>query len=251
MKPSLLLALITLPIIFIIINGYQDTLTENKFIINTYMYILLAILTIANTVMFLNENNEIANNIFSSSTKFFALFILLMTSLFVTLLTDRKSYIIKHISWLIFIMLIGISSYPSVKHSLDKGKFWQIIVTISCIVGILSYLAFTHSLDKFTSWGNSLTLILFALIIFESIDILFSNIESKGFMDRTKIYAWIGIILFSGFILYDTQKIILHGKAYAQLCKGQKQLGCVDYPTESVGVVLDLVNMFNSVSHVS
>jgi FtsH-binding integral membrane protein len=244
MKTSLLLALIILPIIFIIINGYQNKLTENKFIFNTYMYILLSIIVIANIILTLDQNKEFANNMLEPS-KLIPLFILMMTTLFVTLLTDKQSYIIKHISWLLFIILIAISSYPIVKHSLVSGKFWQIITTLGCIIGILSYFAFTRPLDTFTSWGNILGIILFGLIIFESFDILFSNVQSKNFIDRTKIYAWIGIIVFSGFILYDTQKLIIRAKEYSHICKNKSQLGCVDYPTESLGLFLDMINLFN------
>jgi FtsH-binding integral membrane protein len=247
-------SLFALAIICIIVNGYQQPLTENRYIMNTYMYILLALITVSSTVIYLDSKTWEMNTM-----HFFGLFILSITTMYATIITSPENYIVKHLSWIIFLITIGTMIYPTAKIALMKGEFWNIILTLGCILGVLSIIAFRKPLGTFLSWGNMLTVALSGLIIFEIFDILFNKqIDSYmvdiGFFTRSRIYAWIGILVFSGFMLYDTQKIILHAKIYREKCEsviGIDQLMCVDYPNESLGIFLDIVNLFSSLTRVS
>ncbi len=253
MTANLTIALLGLAIILIIVNGYGKPLTETRYIMNTYAYILFAILAISGTVLYIdNHHQEIA---ITAYMNFFVMFILLITTLFATIAISPENYIIKHIAWLAFLAIVGIMIYPSAKLALIKGQLWNIIISLACIVGTLSFIAYTKPLGTYLSWGNMLTTCLVGLIIFEVVDMLFfADNNTNKFITRTKIYSWITIILFSGFMLYDTQKLILHAKIYNSKCSNTinlQQLSCVDYPSESLSLFLDIINLFSSMSNIS
>lgn len=254
MSTNWTLGLFGLAVICIIVNGYQKPLTENVYIMNTYMYILFALIAISSTVVYLDKCAGIDYIVNNGRMHFFGLFILLMTTLFATMMTSPENYIIKHLSWLAFLAIIGIMIYPVAKVAMIKGKLWSILSTLAAILGALSFIAFTKPLGKFLTWGNMLTILLLGLIIFEVVDMLFSHPHDIYFFNRTRIYSWLAILLFSGFMLYDTQKLILHSKIYQEKCRSTtniEQLECVDYPNESLGIFLDIMNLFTSMTNIS
>ena len=71
----------------------------------------------------------------------------------------------------------------------------------------------------------------------------FFNRNSKNRVGRSKGFAYFFIALFTIYILYDTKKIQVN----ARLCKEST----VDYINESLGIVLDAINLFQNMALVN
>ena len=87
---------------------------------------------------------------------------------------------------------------------------------------------------------------LLGLIIFETLDLIFADYSSKNIQKRFWYYSLVGIVLFSGFLVYDTQKKIKEGLLLEKICT--HHLRCADYPTKSLDLFMDILNMFNQLT---
>ena len=79
---------------------------------------------------------------------------------------------------------------------------------------------------------------LLALIIARFAEI-FMNVKHNS--KYSKILSYIGIVLFSLFIMYDTKKLIIN----SQNCENP------DYINESLNLFLDSINLFQNMYHIS
>jgi len=239
-----LLGLATL-IIYIINSNIKEQLSERQYVLNTYLYILLAIIIIALSWSLLDKHPIDISNVGS----FVGLIILTFISLFAIFFIPKSNQILKNLVWTFFISLIGVMSYQAYQFGLENNTLYTTLIELLVIVGILSFIAYTQPIEIFNSWGKPLMWILTGLIIVEAIDLLFFNRQNLN--NRSKIYSWIAVLLFSGFILYDTELIISNGKTITNMCPTKVQLDCADYPVSSLGVILDIVNMFMNISNLN
>lgn len=245
------LALFAIGVIYLITNGMENKLTEKQYVLHTYMYILLGIIISSLTWEILdNYNGDLKNEIFSQY-KIIAIFIVALLSLFTVILTSKDSYVIKNTAWSIFMICIGITSYISYKINIINGEMQNVLLELIAVVGILSYVAYSQPLGVFNSWGIPLTYILGTVIIIECFDMIFVTHNKTSLITRNRIYGWIAVLLFSGFVLYDTQKIIINAKNTTDSCNSKNQWECADYPSASLGLFLDLINMFTGLSGIN
>jgi len=247
---SWFLALFALGVIYLIVNGMSEELTEKQYVLHTYMYILLGIIISSLTWTILDDCDGLGNSVFEPF-KFMSVFILSFLSLFTVLLTSNDSYIIKNIAWGVFMICIGITTYISYKINILEGTMRNVLLELIAIVGVLSYVAYSKPLGTFDSWGTPLTYVLGTVIVIECFDLIFASYDRNAFLTRNRIYGWIAVLLFSGFILYDTQKILIDAKSTTGSCDSKNQWKCTDYPSASLGLFLDLINMFSGLSGIS
>jgi FtsH-binding integral membrane protein len=245
---SLFLALFALGVIYLICHGMEKELTEKQYVLHTYMYILLGIIISSLTWTILDNCQNIQEAVLFEPFKFIAIFILSFLSLFTVLLTSNDSYIIKNTAWGVFMICIGLISYISYKINVMNNKMQTILLELIAIVGILSYVAYSYPLDVFNSWGTPLAYILGTVIVIECLDLIFLNHSENTFLTRNRIYGLVTVLLFSGFILYDTQKILRNAEDTTLSCDSKNQWKCADYPVASLGLFLDLINMFTGLS---
>jgi FtsH-binding integral membrane protein len=151
----------------------------------------------------------------------------------------------------LFIICIGLITYAQYKISEENGNLSKIFLSLVTIIGILSWISLTQPLDRFDSWFEPMMIILTSLIVIQLIDLAFFAEPGEKFLSRFNIYSWIGLILFSGFLLYDTQKLIKNGISVSAQCNQGKHLECVNYPVESLSMFMDIVNLFSSTSNIA
>ena len=132
-----------------------------------------------------------------------------------SIFTSTLSYIVSYIS----------SFYPFQVVLLSGGS------TLTIFTGLTLY-AFQTKID-YTVYGNSLIIILLSLIIFGYVNI-YTNIELLN-----TIYLLLTIIIFSGFIVYDTQ-LIVDGK------NNRYKISTQDYVMGALTLYLDIINIFIS-----
>jgi FtsH-binding integral membrane protein len=173
-------------------------------------------------------------------------------ALFTVLLTSNNNNIIKYSAWTVFMISIGIISYISYKLNKINNKLNTVFISLLIIIIVLSGIAYYKPLNTFDNWGNPLLAILIALIIIQIVDYMFF-VNKDNFINRFRIYSWISLLLFSGFLLYDTQKLVKEAIVSSVICNEikQPQLRCVDYPRASLGIFIDILNLFTSLSNIN
>jgi FtsH-binding integral membrane protein len=234
--------LLILGLIFFIIKQYETELTEKSYVTNTYMYILLALVITALVINVVDRRNLI--DVYDSKF-FWTLFAVSLISLLGIQFTPENNQVLKHIAWVVFVITMGISLYPIHKLNQVTNQTTNVLLTLICVVVGLTCIANYYPLGYFKSWEMPLFACLCGLVIFQLFDAFFSTEISPV---RSKIYAWITIVLFTGFIVFDTQKVMLNAADMVAKCANQEQLGCVDYPSESLGLFLDILNMYSGIS---
>jgi FtsH-binding integral membrane protein len=248
-KISLILVMFALVVIYIIVNGIAKELTAKQYIFNTYMYILLSIILIGTcwTVM---DDNFISINTFDGWI-LLGIAVLSFLSLFTVLFTSNNNQLLKHGAWVSFILCIGILSYVTYKRNQVNDNLQTVFISLIVLVGVLAWIATNEPLGTFNSWFGPMFTILCGLIIVQLIDYIFFFDYGGNFMTRFRIYSWIGLLLFSGFLLYDTQKLIQDAYYITAQCVSKNQKICADYPVASLSIFLDIINLFTTMSNVS
>jgi len=205
--------------------------TCNRYILNTYLYIILTFIIMAIQLL-LMEYNGIKFN--PSLMLFIGIFIL--TLVFIVLLHKISSLniVLKHFVWLVFILFLGLIFYPMYTSFIDKKEMIlsAILTTVLLFIG-LSAIAYLKPEYISLSWGPVLLLLLIGGIIMElSLRFIMNkgNNRSKWF----RVMSYFFIIVFMVFILYDTKRLQINAK------------NCViaDYIKESLGLFLDVFNIF-------
>jgi len=133
---------------------------------------------------------------------------------------------------------MSIFIFPIYKYQADI--FYHSALTTFGLVVALSMLSF-YKQDLVTdSWSFYLVASLIALILSQIAEIILTKkgiIKGKTFK---KSLSYISILVFSAFIVYDTQQIITKSKE------------CVnpDYINQSLNILLDTFNIFTNVTNI-
>lgn len=224
----------------------QKPLSVTDYVVNTYLYILLAILLCALMILIFDRYQLFDVRSFSS-LKMFSLFILMILVLCGFMLISPRHTILRNGLWVAFIVLIAVTLYPLYEVTKASGVLWKSLVTVVILVLGLTLVASMVPEGFFNSWGPYLIMGLVGLIIFQVLDTLFS--DPATVRGHFKVYAVIGILIFSGLVLYDTGRLYQNAKIVTALCPTPgEQLKCADYPGESLSLFLDIVNLFSSTS---
>lgn len=196
-----------------------------NYVKNTYLYVCIALVILTLSVYYLDTKKT---EVYSNQLVIFIFGILCIISIYSI---DNK--IINHIFWVLFIVSMGYMLYPLYKEYKKSGIFYTTLFTTIAVTLVLSFYALKTN-KNFTGWGNYLFFGLLALILFQIID-LFVNKDVVS-PNRNKLYGCIGVILFSLFIVYDTNRL--------------KLLALVDknplYTRTSLSLFLDIINLFVS-----
>lgn len=232
-----------LVLVLAIFNNTQKKLTKNNYIINTYLYVIVSLFVFIITNKILEKNEFNILNLYHKLTPIFILTLLL---LFTILFTDSSNQLIIHLLWLGFLILMSVTAYPIYLLSKEEQTLTKVLLTLAVLLLGLSYIAYKNKLGYFDSWFSYLFGGLFALIVFQCLDLIFSNPNSDGLGYRLWYYSLFAVILFSGFFMYDTQKLIKQGIILEKICNKQNQFQCANYPVKSLDIYLDIMNLFNN-----
>lgn len=238
------LTLICFILIFFIGYKIKQPLTVQNYLINTYLYIALALALVGTSWLCMSEYDITQPNPF-------ILLITAIGSLFVVLFTSNDQIITKHIAWTTLILSMAMTSHIFIKINVESNKLLKTFLTLFGIVGLFTYISLVSDTNVFLNMGNNLTMALCVAVIIEIIDLLFFTNESAGSLVRSNMWNWLIIVLFCGFLLYDTKKIVSNGKIVYDMCDSKNQSKCADYPVESLGVFLDILNLFQRISIVN
>ena len=210
--------------------------TCSRYILNTYLYVFLSFLIIALSLVSAEHHKF---NYVPTTGLFFGLFLLSIGFLVLTMLVTPNSTsttIIKHILWLAFILMLTALFYPLYRSITDNKIIISAIVTTLTLVLLLSVFAFKRPDLISLTWGPILFTLLVTVIIFELVLFLFVpklRLNNRSLL--SKVMAYVVILLFIFYILYDTKMMTIRAKA----CKDN-----ADYISESLHLFLDIFNIF-------
>ena len=202
----------------------------NRYILNTYLYIILTINIIALQVLIMRYFNIDFNvNYFI----IIGIFLLIVACIIALNKIDPRKIILKHFVWLIFILLFGLLFYPMyLVYSNYKGVILSAILTTLLLFIGLSLVAYLKPELISLSWGPILFVFLGMGILMELLMfVVFKNYNSSKWV-RIMSYFFIG--LFMIYILYDTKRLQINAK----------QCIVADYISESLSLFLDIWNVF-------
>ena len=217
--------------------------TCNRYILNTYLYILISLVIISLQNIVMEQQNVPVEKVFSPFMGMGGLILLFLFAiglLFLLMSIDPRNVLLKHSVWLVFILFLGILAYPSYLKTIEENTVIVTLMTTICILIGFSLLAFIRPDLISLSWGPVLGFLLIGGMIGELCFYLFN--KDKKVSGRTKAFSYFFIVLFTLFILYDTKKIQVNAKN----CK----TNTVDYINESLGIVLDALNLFQNIAEV-
>ncbi len=247
MHELLVYIILILALVFGIYKNVEKPLTLNTYIMNNYMYIMTALLlfVITNNVL---EKNQ--GNVFKIGERLLPLFILIILILFGLFSVPQNNQGLRHLLWLGLVILMSVGGHPIYALAKENNILNKVLITLGILFVSMSYLAYSNRLGFFDGVSSYLFMGLVGLVIFEALDLLFADYNSPGIYTRFWYYSIIGIVLFSGFLIYDTQKMIMEGKVLDVICKNENHLVCADYPVKSLSIFLDILNLFNKLTYV-
>ena len=128
-----------------------------------------------------------------------------------------------------FTFISGITLYPVVTSYLMTIGAKPVLMSLTATITIFGGLSLYASTTKrdFSFLGGFLTAALLALIVIGIFNI-FSPLSSTA----TLIYSFIGILVFSGYVIFDVNRIKQHG------------LSDEEVPLMALNLYLDFVNLF-------
>jgi len=211
-----------------------------NYILNSYLYIFLAIAIIISTVFSMNNFNIDDVNLFTGSSKF--LLILVSLILLVSVMTIKPNYFFtKHILYILWIILLGIFVYPIYRN--NKYLFYTSSISTLIIIFVLSILAFKYPNFIKESWNFYLFTLLLGLFVAVITENLLRNYNVVKTKKYNKLLSYGTIILFSFFMLYDTKMLIKNSK----LCGVSLE---PDYINQSIDIVLNSLNIFTGIVNI-
>jgi FtsH-binding integral membrane protein len=242
---SIIITLSLFTLVFMIYRNITSQLATETYIATTYMYIFFAFLFI----ILVNEQNLVPD--LRHNIKFIAICIL-MFILTVTLhMISPQNQALKHIIWIVLIWTMAIVLNPIYDLAKEENILNKVMFTVGAMFIVMSYFAYTKPITYFDSWYPYLYSGLIGVIVSRLVNVIFSDLDNpSGFFNRDWIISIVTVLLFNGFLLYDTQKIIKEGKVLNFVCKGRDNLSCADYTTKSLSVILDMLNLFVNTTNI-
>ena len=239
---STLIGIIAILIVSIYNNSFKKGyFTCQKYILNTYLYILLIIIIVTLEVLLFDYNNITIQDIYGkylSWPMIIVKFVIILGLLWFLMSINPRNVLLKHTVWILFALAIGFIVYPSYLLSKSENTIVSVLLTLIAILVFFSLVAFIRPDWISLSWGPVLMFMLIGVII----ALLVHIIINKGKRKVPKALSFFIIGLFVLFIMYDTKLIQVNAK----LCKEKT----VDYINQSLGIFIDALNLFQSLVNV-
>ena len=213
-------------------NSFKNgKFTCNKYMLNTYLYVILTFNIIAILCLSL-EHFKIKFQF--SLMQFLGIFLISLGLIISLGFIDAKYIVGKHLVWLLFILALGMIFYPMYNTFQEKSVVLSAILTTLLLTIILSVIAFLKPELISFSLGPILLMILIAVIIMEITMIIIYRKDYSKIRGFYRGFCYFVIFLFMGFILYDTKMLRIRAKS------------CInaDYIQESLNLFLDIFNIF-------
>jgi len=154
-------------------------------------------------------------------------------SMYLCMSTRYDNTGLKHGAWALFNGSVGLCLAPMAM--LGGPLLLRAAMYTGVVVGGLTAIAACAPNEEFLHMGGALSIGL-GVVIISSLGPMLLPVGSAVASGMQAISLYGGTVLFGAFVLYDTQKIILHAE--------QSELTYYDPINESIGIYLDSINLF-------
>jgi FtsH-binding integral membrane protein len=234
---SIIIIVSILGLAFLIYQNIQKTLTASRFVSTSYFYVFIAVLIVALINSFKVNKNFTRNNTM-------ILFIGLVLSIII--MSQIENQLVKHLLWLAIIVIIGTLTSPFIDNLRHQGILDNVLVTVGTMIIVMSYFAYTQPLGTMSSWYPYLFAGLVGVLIANVANLF---LDKDGFSTRTLIISGITVLLFNGFLFFDTQNLLTKANNLSH-CISFDHLACANYTESSLGIFMDILNLFSSTGNV-
>lgn len=218
--------------------------TCQHYVLNTYLYILMALVIICLQVLSFDLYNLDFTKYMGGIMYFVITLFFIIGILVLTMSINPRLVLLKHLAWLVFLTTVAFLAYPSYLKSKENNTLRGVLLSLVAILVVFSVVVFIKPEFVSFSWGPVLFFLLVGVILSHFIFMFTTNSRSKKQnQNYIKYSSYFIIVLFIFFIMYDTKKIIVGAK----LCKEKT----ADYINQSLGIVIDALNIFTSLTNVS
>lgn len=220
----------------------NGVMTCDRYMFNSYMYILTSIVIVANVVLFLQDQWGWTLHHNMDGKMLLASIVVMFGSLIGIMMTSRLNLVMKHVWWIIFLMAVGIMIFPVYMKDIEQGTLRKIMITLMTMTVIFTLVARFIPATLALSALNILLYCLLGLIVVQLI--YFFTFDPKNIEKNKEKSLWISritVVIFTLFLLFDSK--LLH--VMADNCK---KIGSANYPMASLDIFLDLLNLFTGMS---
>jgi hypothetical protein len=243
---KLFCCMVIIVVICILIGNYafkNGNLTCDHYVLNTYLYIILAILLVF-MVILLNDQfgifNSVLNMLFQLNP-FIGIIVILVLIIGLTIAInyiDPTNILLSNLVWLLLILLIGLLIIPTIlfaRLTQVTGLAGLLTIVIVIITGLLGYYfgdkIITFNWDKYLLWA------LGALIVVSIFGPYFIT-TAEGMIQFYYGISIAGLIIFVLLLLSNHKRL----KENADKCIDGKMVP--NYPLESYRIFIKIVNVF-------
>lgn len=228
-------------------NAFDDdnVPTCDNYILNTYLYVLFGFLLMAVVLVSSYENKTIEGYlmmIFGSIVSI-VLFILFVIGIFILFYrTDPKdNLVLLHVLWLILIVIFSFMLYIPVKIGKMTGLLQTAIMITLVITVIVAYIGIKHGKTiVLFDWDKYLRFGMFGLVIAYFTLMAFPIKDDKT---RDMVYTGLSIFSLTLFILL----LLSFNKKLTERAEECHTDNNPNYPKESVGIIIKMINIFQDV----
>lgn len=229
--------LLVLTVLILIVLGILYTRSFNNdiptcdgYVTNVYLYVLLGLLIVAFSIVFISKRRYAITNV-----KKLIAFIIAMFAMFSIFAIKPENILLNHAVWLVFVISMGVMMYSIWRYSEYRGILTSSMMSVAIIFGLLTTVSFIRPDLIKLSWGGGLTIALLAGILASLIPIFFETARTTGYQKALSAFF---VFVFMMLIMYDTKFLI------------EKSKICIypDYPQDSLGLFLDILNLFNNIT---
>ena len=127
----------------------------------------------------------------------------------------------------------------------NENIFMKTLISVVVIVLILTTIAFLKPEYISLSWGSGLLVALTCGIIIQLVQYFIGGTSSKFNL----VLSYFFVLLFSLYLLYDTKVL----QVKAANCKNMLDTFKIypNYPRESLGIILDILNLFTNLGNIN
>jgi len=220
-----------LAILGIAFNSFKKgRFTCNKFLLNAYLYIFLSLLLVSQSInIFSTFRVPSLMNLKQDTSKFLAVLLISIILLITVMSWPAKNLYSKHFLWIIWLTTMGYILYPLFQ--MNQSLFSIVKYQAVFVMLFLSLIAFWKPSLISINWGSTLFTLLMGLIVVQ----IFGIIAPEFYTSQTHYYlSYFSLLLFAFFVLFDTKRLMIKARQCVK----------ADYINDSMGVVLDALNIF-------
>lgn len=226
----ILSVLILITTFLVYTRSFEDNVPScGGYITNVYLYVALGLLLLAFSILYIAKRQ-----VPITYTKSLLAFAVGLALLFALLMVKPEYVLLNHALWVGFIATLAVSLFTIWRYSEYRGVLNSTLIGTFMIVAALTAVAYIRPDLIKLSWGAFLTIALFGAILVMLVPMIFGYSLGR----YQKLMSAGLIIFFSALILYDTK--LLRYKA--------ERCTIPDYPVDSMGLFLNIVNIFSNMA---